>query len=106
VRARAARNMVTQTELAEALGVSQVAVSRRLRGVVPFDVAELAAVAVLLGCEITELLPPPGYGDPLKEVRERNRAPSTTGRLERIHYALRDIPATVAPSVARGVRAA
>ena len=68
-----ARLDVTQSQLAEALAMSPFAVSRRLRGEVPFDVAELAASAELLGCKVLDLLPPDGHGDPVLEVRRRNK---------------------------------
>jgi transcriptional regulator with XRE-family HTH domain len=48
VRAEMARQRITQTQMAERLGMSQVAVSRRLLGQVPFDVEELGRVAEIL----------------------------------------------------------
>lgn len=42
------RKNCTQESVAKALGVSQAAVSRRLRGTVDFTVTELAIVAELL----------------------------------------------------------
>lgn len=56
VRAEMARHRVTQTQIAAALGFSQAAVSRRLRGSVPFDVTELAVVAGLLRLPVTALV--------------------------------------------------
>ena len=56
VRGELARQHRTQTDLAEVLGIKQSAVSRRLTGVVPFDVAELAIVAAYLGVEPGALL--------------------------------------------------
>lgn len=65
--------MVNQRELADALGVSQMNVSRRLRGETPFDVDELAAVARLLGVEVVDLLPAPHtYSDPITVLRRRH----------------------------------
>jgi transcriptional regulator with XRE-family HTH domain len=58
VRGEAARRQVTQLVIARALGLSQVAVSRRMNGHTPFEVGELVAVARGLGCEVTALLPP------------------------------------------------
>ncbi|TDC26532.1 XRE family transcriptional regulator [Micromonospora sp. 15K316] len=43
------RQHIRQTTVAVRLGISQQAVSRRIRGVVPFNVAELEQIAVLLG---------------------------------------------------------
>lgn len=40
-----------------ALGMSQAAAWRRLKGDVPFDVAELAAVAEMLGVPLSKFLP-------------------------------------------------
>jgi transcriptional regulator with XRE-family HTH domain len=57
VRVELARRRVRQTDLAECLGLSQAAVSRRLSGAVPFDVNELAAAAALLGVPAASLLP-------------------------------------------------
>lgn len=59
VKAEMARKGVNQTALAVALGISQPQVSARLRGVVPFDVNELHAVAAFLGVPIATLLPAP-----------------------------------------------
>lgn len=56
VRAEMARNRVSQTALAETLGLSQAAVSRRLLGAVPFDVDELAQVAELLNVTAASLI--------------------------------------------------
>lgn len=48
VRAECARRRLTQATLADALGLSQAAVSRRLAGTTPFELDELAVVAPLL----------------------------------------------------------
>lgn len=56
VRAELARQRRPQRELAEAIGLSQQAASRRLCGEVPFDIAELAKVAELLGVPIEHFL--------------------------------------------------
>lgn len=45
VRAEMARNGITQTDLAQHLHMAQSAVSRRLKGEVPFNVNELVDVA-------------------------------------------------------------
>lgn len=49
VRGLMAEKRVTQEQVGASLGLSQVAISRRLSGRVPFDVNELKAVSVLLG---------------------------------------------------------
>lgn len=54
------RNKVTQTAIANALGVGQPAIARKLRGERPFSVDELLAVAEFLNVAITEFLPNAG----------------------------------------------
>ena len=57
VRVALTRRGMTQTDLAQQLGLSQTAISRRLTGEVPFDVEELAATADFLAVEIADLFP-------------------------------------------------
>ncbi len=73
VRAAAARHMVSQTQIAEALGLSQMTISRRFTGYTPFDIEELEAMARLLGCEVVDFLPknPRAVVDPVEQVRRR-----------------------------------
>jgi len=56
VRAEMARQRVSQDALAAAIGMSQAAVSRRLSGDIPFDVAELEDVATALRVPISQFL--------------------------------------------------
>ena len=56
IRAEMARSDCTQAHLAQALGVSQVAVSKRMRGVVPLSVPELLTVAGFLNVPAADLL--------------------------------------------------
>jgi len=56
VRAEMARRRVTQRQIAEALGLSQTQISRRLAGEVAFNVDELAVVADFLGVAISTLV--------------------------------------------------
>jgi transcriptional regulator with XRE-family HTH domain len=56
IRAEMARSDYTQARLAAVLGISQVAVSKRLRGVVPLSVPELFAVAEFLDVPPSQLL--------------------------------------------------
>lgn len=56
VRAELARAGKSQNDLAAVLGVTQTAVSKRLRGVTPFDVNELARVAEALGLDMSVLI--------------------------------------------------
>lgn len=59
VRAEMARAGVSQIDLAERVGLSQSGLSKRLRGVVPFDVNELDSIATALGVPAVSLLPQP-----------------------------------------------
>lgn len=56
VRALLARRQISGKQLATHLGLSQFAVSRRLRGETPFSVDELAATAEWLGVPVASLL--------------------------------------------------
>ena len=56
IRIEMTRHDLTQSQLAEQLGISQVAVSKRLRGIVPISVAELLRVAELLNVSAADLL--------------------------------------------------
>lgn len=56
VRAEMARRRVTQTQLAEATGISQSALGRRLTGSQPFDVAQLEAIAGALAVPLADLV--------------------------------------------------
>lgn len=51
-----ARKRVTGTTLAQALGVSQPTLSRRLNGHIPFDLDELEVVGKVLGVSVSDLL--------------------------------------------------
>ena len=53
VRAEVARAQVTQTDLGEALGLTQTQVSRRLAGHVEFGATELAVLADYLGVAVS-----------------------------------------------------
>lgn len=55
VRAELARHDVTQIQIAELLGLTGAAVSRRMRGETPFRDNELARIAEHLGVSITVL---------------------------------------------------
>lgn len=56
VRALMARRGVSQMRLAAVLNLSQTAVSKRLRGVTPWDVNEMGTLAEAFGVPITDLL--------------------------------------------------
>jgi transcriptional regulator with XRE-family HTH domain len=57
VRAHAARRGLQQQDLAHALGYQQPQISKRLRGLVPFTINEIAALAALLDIQPSDLLP-------------------------------------------------
>ena len=57
VRASIARAGVTAKDVSLATGISQAALSRKLRGIAPFDVLELALIADYLGIEAVVFLP-------------------------------------------------
>lgn len=57
VRAEMARQNAPQRELGRVIGLSQGAAWRRLKGDVPFDVAELALVADWLKTPLSNFLP-------------------------------------------------
>lgn len=59
VRAMMGRRRMTQTEVAEALGVTQMYVSRRVKKTnpTPMDVSDLARFARVLDCSVLDLLP-------------------------------------------------
>jgi transcriptional regulator with XRE-family HTH domain len=57
VRAELGIQQISGAELARRMNVSQAYVWRRLNGETPFDVAELASLAELLGVPVTRFLP-------------------------------------------------
>lgn len=59
VRAEMARQHVSQRQIAEALGVDQSQVSRRLRGEIALNTTELEQVANFLGVPVTNFLVTP-----------------------------------------------
>jgi transcriptional regulator with XRE-family HTH domain len=56
VRAELARRRISQTTVAQRLGVSRQNVAQRLNGRVDFRVGELVAIAALLDVPVTALL--------------------------------------------------
>ncbi len=59
VRAQLARRQLTGMALATAIGKSDMYVSRRLRGEVPFDLIDVEQAARFLGVTVAELMPAP-----------------------------------------------
>lgn len=59
VRAELARRDRSQADLARAIGVSQSGISKRLRGVIAFDVNELTDIARFLDVPLSDLLAGP-----------------------------------------------
>lgn len=56
IRAEVARRRISQTVLAEKVGIRQQALSRRLNGSTPFRIDELARIADALDIPLTELV--------------------------------------------------
>lgn len=56
VRAEMARAGLSQAALAAILGLSQPAISKRLRGIQAFDVDEVARAAEALGIDVASLM--------------------------------------------------
>ena len=56
VRAEAARRGLTQAALSRAIGVPHATLSRRLRGLSPFTVTEIIAVAAALDLPVSALI--------------------------------------------------
>ena len=56
VRAEMARQHVSQSEVAQKLGVTQQTLSKRLSGLRPIDLAELEQLATVLGVPVTQFL--------------------------------------------------
>lgn len=63
VKALMATREVTQVQLALAMGISQSAVSKRLRGTVPFDIEDLDRLSAVFGVRVTDLVAWPGDDD-------------------------------------------
>ena len=57
VRAEVARRKISQATLGEALGLSQMGVSRRINGAVEFSAAEILILSELLGVTVETLMP-------------------------------------------------
>ena len=55
IRAALARQRITQSALAERLGVSHAWVSRRLSGEVPLTIPDVTQIAAELGVEVSSL---------------------------------------------------
>jgi transcriptional regulator with XRE-family HTH domain len=56
IRAELARQRIPQSRLAAVLGISEVGVSRRMRGETPLDINELVKVGEFLGLDVSALL--------------------------------------------------
>lgn len=69
---------VSQQELANAVGLPQSSISKRLRGAVPWDADDLEAVAIAFTVPVTELVLPQDGQEvvaPLVKVRRRTTVP-------------------------------
>lgn len=56
LRAEMARHRVTQQQLGDHLGLSQMAINRRVSGATPLDVGELFEIAEFLNIPVSALL--------------------------------------------------
>lgn len=103
VRALMGRRIVTQKQLADVLQVSQGQVSKRLKGLIPFDTNEIAKLAAYFDVHPAELLG--GVAPPTGNRPEPTQA--TTGRYPSIPTLVtnRDRP-TINLSPAQSVAAA
>lgn len=72
VRAWLARRSRSARSAAQELGWSEVYISRRLRGKVPFDVADLEALAELLDVRVTAFFEPPEWVAPASKSGNRS----------------------------------
>jgi predicted XRE-type DNA-binding protein len=79
VKAWMARKGVSQTELAEVLGVSQSNVSYRLRGKTAFVIHDLAIIAGYLGITVADLLGPVGTSPIILPQETENPAQAEAG---------------------------
>ena len=73
---------VTQMQMVDVLGVSQTGVSKRLRGIIPFDANELGVLGEFFGVDAAELLgaprnPHPGPDGGSRVVRREGIEPPT-----------------------------
>lgn len=75
VRAWMARFQMNQTDMAHLLGITQTNFSKRVRGVAPFPVGELAIIASRFGITLGELLGPVADA-PLRAVPEHDEDPA------------------------------
>lgn len=82
IRGLMATKRVTQAEAGAALGISQTAISRRLRGEIPFNVTELDALSKLLGVRM--ITPAPG-ASPKRFAEEIERELSALATARGLH---------------------
>jgi transcriptional regulator with XRE-family HTH domain len=75
-----ARHGVSQEHLCTVLGLSQSAVSKRLRGVTPFDVNELDLVASYFSMTLVDLVSEAYRAKPMGLSADGIRATGTAGR--------------------------
>src|ERR1022692_4135759 len=80
VRAELARKQLSGVRAARALGWTQNYISRRLSGTVPFDVADLIALANLLEVPVTTFFPDQDLGVRTPGLCRQGRCPLTRRR--------------------------
>lgn len=99
VRAEQARQQLTDTAVAGALGRGQQWFNRRKNGDVPFSAAELAAVAAFMGVSVTQFYGgdpsggnvPPGVPAPVAQWKEQPPSKRKSGHFSPVHV-VRDVP--------------
>lgn len=67
IRAEAGRRSLTQTDLANVLGITQSAISRRWNGRRPWPLEDLPTVADALGVTVADLVTPTGRETRLRQ---------------------------------------
>jgi transcriptional regulator with XRE-family HTH domain len=70
VRAWLARRQLSGRAVAQNLGMTEIYLNRRLRGVVPFNVTDLTAIARMIGVPVTAFFEVPESGETILGFRK------------------------------------
>ena len=79
IRAEAARQGFTQVELGQRVGLGQGQITRRWKGVSPWQLSELDAVANVLGVSVSWLVTEPDTQNPHRWIAPRGAAARPKG---------------------------